>query len=109
MLRMINRSISFFEDADSEIAEWLEGHPDVSRASDLETGRIPDLLSARISNRQRIRVNLTTPCSQQIGFEAHVHFLGQTDLAMMALVVILIIRKKRMLFLSPYPKLFRFG
>ena len=98
LIRMISRSLSFFEDSDLDIAEWLENHPEVSRPSDLGRGWIPELLTTRISTHRRIGLNITTPSIQQIGFEAQVHSLGQTDLAMMALLVILITRKKRMLF-----------
>ena len=98
LIRMIHRSISLLDDSDSEIAEWLEDHPEVSRISDMGQGWIPDIITDRISNHQQIRVNLTTPSEQQIGFEAQIHYLGLTDLAMMVVIAILIIRKKRMLF-----------
>ena len=71
---------------------------------------VPELLSERIPNSRLIRVNLATPCIQQIGFGAKVHFFsggGPTDLVTMALVAIMIIRKKRVL--SPNPKLSRTG
>ena len=98
----INRSISFFEDSDSEIAEWLEDHQSIARPLDLGMGWATELLYDRISHHRRIRINITTPSIQQIGFEAQVHYLGLTDLALWALVAILINRKQRMLFL-PIP------
>ena len=93
LIRMIPRSLSFFEDLDLDIAEWLGNHPEAPLPSDLGRGWAPELLATRTSQRRRIGLNLTTPSIQQIGFEAHAHSLGQTDLATMALLVILITRK----------------
>ena len=101
-IRMADRSISSFGDSDSEIAEWSGGRPSVYRPSDLVAGRVPEFLAGRISHRRRIRVKLTTPCTQQIEFEAQSRYLGISDLATMAWVAILVARKNgRYLYIHP--------
>ena len=74
--RMLGRSVTFFEGADSDISDRLEDRPLVRLPSDLVAGWIPELLTARIPNHITVTPDISTPREQRINFETTTQFLG---------------------------------
>ena len=68
--------------------------------SDSGAGWIPELSPARISNRIKVTPDISTPWGQRINFETPTQFLGLTDVTMLAVVIVLISRVGRHLFLQ---------
>ena len=74
--RMIGRSATYFEGADSDISERLGDHPTIRLPSELGTGWVPELLTARIPNHITVTPDISTPREQRINFETTTQFLG---------------------------------